>query len=136
MTPRAIRFYQAMTLRTNFRHYAWKVSSAEGRVLLVLATVADLLAQWWLGEPNMMTLVAAVALPCLFWRLPSRLVAGAGGVLLVQSLGSMVVILLLTAAGLPHFGVEGAALAWWFYCITALVMLGLSYMRTPKAQMP
>lgn len=136
MTPRTIRFWQAMTLRTNFRHYAWRVTAQEGRTLLVLATVADLLAQWWLGEPNLMTLIAAVALPCLFWRLPGRLAAGAGGVLLVQSLGSMVVILAATLVGLPRFFVEGAALAWWFYCITALVLLGLSYFRTPKSQMP
>lgn len=136
LRPRAIRLWQAFALRSNFRHHAWSVQAGEARALLVLSLFVDLLAQFWLGDPDLLTVAASALLPICFWNLPSRLAAGAGGLLLVQATGSILVVLLTTLVGLPHFLVDAAAFTWWLYCFTALVMLFLAYLRTPKSQMP
>lgn len=130
------RLRQALTFKTDFRLKIWVADRAEARKLLAVATAADLGVQAVFGDPGWLSVLASIALPFIFWSVPARLGAGVGLVMATQAIGSAVVILLASLVGLPRFLVEGGGVVWQVYCMSALVMLTLQYIRTPKTQMP
>lgn len=136
MISTARRLQQLYSFRPDFRLDLWRATAGQARRLLIAAAIADLSAQALVGQPAWWTVLFALLTPAVFWNLPARLSAAAGLLLVAQALGSVGVVLVGHAAGLPRTGVDVLAVAWWAYCFAALITTGLTYLRTPKTQMP
>lgn len=105
--------------------------------MLFLAVAADITAQvatsqfaWW------SLAISSLLTPVVFWFWPPRLLLAAACLLLVQSLGSWGLVLGLEALAVASDWIEGATLGWQAWCIAAMLLTVLRYIRTPKSAMP
>ncbi len=126
------RLTEPLLLRVDFTHPCWAASAWQARAWLAGAVAADLSAQTLVGNPTWMTVLASLVTPLVFWTAPARLSGAVGGLYIVQALGSVGVVTAVALGG-TFATAEVAALAWWGWCMFALVKLILAYIRTPKA---
>jgi len=128
------RLIEPLFLKVNFTDPYWSVTSTQARCWLGGAVAADLLAQYLVGMPNPMTILASLLTLIIFWAIPPRLSGAVGGLYTSQALVSMLVVTAASMAGNMAV-VDVAAMLWSAWCMFALVRLILGYIRTPKALM-
>ena len=128
------RLVQPLTLKVCFKDQYWNISRAHARSWVVGAFGADMLAQWLVGAPTIYSILASLLTIVLFWAAPVRLAGAAGGLYVAQALASILVVSVTAASG-SKLLVSTAAYAWSTWCMVALVVLVLRYIRTPKALM-
>jgi hypothetical protein len=138
MNRTLIRLRQAFTFRVDYRLSVWLSSKPTARAWLIAAAGTNAAAQLLVAADGafLANTLFGLMLPALLWRMAPRLSAGAGTVLVAQSVGSLVVILLGHLLGLPVALIEVAAWVWAIYSSLVLGALALKYLRTPKTQMP
>lgn len=95
---------------------------------------ADLLAQWLVGMPTPMSLLASLLTIAIFWAVPPRLAGAVAGLYITQALVSIAVVTAAATSG-SALVVSVAAYLWSGWCLLALVQVVLRYIRTPKALM-
>lgn len=128
------RLFEPLTLRVCFKDPYWNISPTSARCWIVGAIGADLLAQALVGAPTLFSVLASLLTILVFWAVPRRLAGAAGGLYIAQALVSILVVSLAATSG-SKLLVAGAAYAWSTWCLVALVVLVLRYIRTPKALM-
>lgn len=130
------RLIGPLFLRADFRHRYWFASKNTAYTWLAMALLADLLAKSLVGQWSLFSLALAVVTPVVLSRLPPRFSAAAGGLLVTQALGSILVAMGLVALRVPYAWREIVLVGWAVWCAVAFVFLGLNYFRTPRAEMP
>lgn len=130
------RLLGPLFLRADFRHRYWFASTRTAYTWLAMAFLADLLAKSLVGQWNWWLLAMAVVAPVILSRMPARFAAAAGGLLVSQALGSIVLAFLLVALGVPYALREAILGGWAIWCGFALAYMGVMYLRTPRAVMP
>lgn len=128
------RLTQPLLLKVEFRDAYWNISRTHARCWIAGAMAADLLAQWLVGKPNPLTILASLLTIAIFWAVPARLAGAVGGLYIMQALVSIAVVT-LAATSASSIVVAGAAYLWSGWCLLALVLVVLRYIRTPKALM-
>lgn len=132
------RAWKALSFRSDFRLSMWKADTREARSWLIAAAIVNVVAQLVVATPGAWisnSILGLLTVVC-FWCLPSRLGAGLGPLLVVQAVGSVVVIVIGHLLHLPFVFIEALAWIWALYCTAAMAKLGLNYFQTPKTQMP
>lgn len=128
------RLFQPLTLKVCFKDGYWDIGRVQARCWVGGALAADLLAQGLVGKPSMATILASILTMALFWAVPPRLAGAAAGLYITQALVSIAVVMLAAASGSSRV-VGAAAYLWSAWCLAALVILVLRYIRTPKVLM-
>jgi hypothetical protein len=128
------RLIEPLTLKVCFKDQYWNISRTAARCWIAGAIGADLLAQALVGAPTLFSILGSLLTLLMFWAVPPRLAGAAGGLYLGQALTSILVVSVAAASG-SKLVVAGAAYAWSTWCLVALVVLVLRYIRTPKALM-
>ena len=128
------RLIQPLTLKVCFKDGYWDISRTAARLWIGGALAADLLAQWLVGAPTVTSILASSLTLALFWAVPARLAGAAGGLYISQALVSILVVTAAATSG-RRVVVGAAAYLWSAWCIAALVVMVLRYIRTPKALM-
>ena len=128
------RLFQPLLLRVCFKHPYWDIGRAQARCWIVGALVTDLLAQWLVGVPSVTSILASLLTVALFWAAPARLAGAVGGLYVTQALVSVLVVTVAATSG-SRLVVGAAAYLWSAWCMAALIVLVLRYIRTPKALM-
>lgn len=123
-------------LRVDWRHRYWFATRKAAYNWLVLAVLSDLLAKSIAGKWDWLSLVLAFVTPLLLSRLPPRFGAAAGGLLVTQALASVGIALGLFMLGVPYGWREAVLSVWAIWCAFALLYLALTYLRTPRREMP
>lgn len=123
-------------LRTDWRHRYWAATKKTAYGWLAASFLADLLAKSIVGQWNWWLLLLAVVAPLVLSRFPARLAAAAGGLLVSQALASIGLAVALFALGVPYVIRELALGVWALWCAIALVYLIITYIRTPRREMP
>lgn len=138
MSAAFLRAWHAFTFRADFRLSHWKVSQKEARSWLIAAAVANVIAQVFVAHPGAViwNSLGGLVTTAVLWYIPARLSAAAGGLLVVQAIGSVVVIVAAHLIRLPGALIETLAWLWSIYGTVALAALALKYFQTPKTQMP
>lgn len=132
------RLLEAFTFRVDFRMSLWLASKAQARQWQIASAVSNVLAQVLVAMPGTMLLnsIGGILMAGLLYLLPARLSAGTGQVMVVQSVGSVVLIVACHLIRLPFVLVESLAFIWAIYCGVVLLGMVLKYIQTPKTQMP
>lgn len=128
------RLVQPLLLKVEFRDSYWDISRAQARCWIGGAMAADFLAQWSVGKPSVLTILASLLTIAVFWAAPARLAGAVGGLYITQALVSIAVVTAAATSG-SSLVVAGAAYLWSGWCLLALVQVVLRYIRTPKALM-
>lgn len=128
------RFWQPLVLKVDFTDPYWTVTRGQARGWIGGAIAADLLAQWLVGRPTWMTILASLLTLAMFWSAPARLAGAVGGLYITQALVSILVVTAAATSGLSVV-VACAAYLWSGWCLLALIHLALRYLRTPKGAM-
>lgn len=122
--------------RVDWRHRYWAASDKMALKWLFFAFLANLLAQSTVGKTGWLAvLLSAVSLFVIHF-LPRRLVAAIGALMVTQALVSIALALVLAAAGLPPLTREIILVSWALWCMASGLRMALTYLRTPKAEMP
>lgn len=128
-----LRFVAPAMLRVDFTHSMWQTTQAEARGWILASVLADLLALWLTGEFNWWYLGLALVTPLSIWWLPTRLALAAATLYCAQALGSIVLVTGMEALLAPKMLIQGITALWQLWCMLALVVLLVRYIRTPKA---
>lgn len=128
------RLLEPLTLKVCFKDQYWNISRTAARSWIAGAIGADLLAQALVGTPTLFSILGSLLTLIMFWAVPPRLAGAAGGLYLSQALASILVVSVAATSG-SKLVVACAAYAWSTWCLVALVVLVLRYIRTPKALM-
>jgi hypothetical protein len=128
------RLVQPLTLKVCFKEAYWDITRTQARCWIGGALAADFLAQWLVGKPSAITILGSLLTLAMFWAVPARLAGAVGGLYITQALVSIGVVSVAAHSG-SQFVVGAAAYLWSAWCMAALVVLVLRYIRTPKALM-
>lgn len=128
------RLCQPLLLQVNFKDPYWAIPAGAARGWLLLAVCADLLAQWLVGKPSMLTVALSCSTMVLGWTLPSRLVGAIAGLYVTQAAVSVAIVKLVSLSGSPLL-TSACTVIWSVWCFLMLAQLVLLYIRTPKALM-
>ncbi|WP_087865543.1 hypothetical protein [Comamonas thiooxydans] len=127
------RLVHPYLFRVNFRDAHWNASKTQARCWLAGAVVAGMLTQFYVGYFNVLTVVLTLAFPAFMaLYLPPVLSAALGGTLVVQALGSLLLMKVLATVGVPYFMRELAGSGWVLLNAGVNLAMALSYLRTPK----
>lgn len=118
-------------LKVNFQDPTWSVERKTVWAWLGTAIVADLCAQYLVGDPSAFTVILSLLTLCLSF-LPVRLSLALAGLYITQSVGSILVVTGLVMLGLPKPAVVLLASFWQLWCFVAMASLLLRYIRTPR----
>lgn len=132
------RLLEAFTFRADFRMGHWLASKAQARQWQIASAVSNVIAQVLVAMPGTMLInsIGGILMAGLLYLLPARLSVGTGQVMVVQAIGSVVLIVACHLIRMPFILVESLAFIWAIYCGVVLLGLVLKYIQTPKTQMP
>lgn len=127
------RLWQPYLFQVNFQDVHWQSSPATTKRWLAAAVIAGLVTQFFVGYFNVLTVLLTIAFPAfLAFYMPPVLAAAFGGTLMVQAIGSLILMKVLLSVGIPYALRELAGSGWVLFNVAVNLAMALRYLRTPK----
>lgn len=127
------RFWLAVRFRVDFTQPLWVADSRAARVWIGISSLAGLVALLAVGDLSVWTLILALLSPLGLWLLPARLAFAAAHLYTIQALASLALVAVLFPTPVPDLLIQLVAAFWQLWCMGALVVMILGYIRTPRA---